>query len=814
MPKDASLIAGSLATIIQEISSSSMVEYWDKLIALFSSRCFHNLDSHQDYLRWNLASRINELIVSFLKKSSWSLKSLQSSSAISVHINVSDNDIVKAICSFSRQRDVGSDRIPPHNLKELISKFAGIGGASLVRALKVFVNMVLAGKTPHDVHPFFFGATLVTFHSKCGDLRPIAIGCTLKRLAAKCAVMRVKQSMKSLLIPHQLGFGVKHGAEAMVHSARIFLDDLQPNEIMIKLVYKDAFDSIFHSGVIAAVEEYAPELLPFVNPLLSIPSYYFHDDKIVRSSESLPERDPMAPLLFCLATHRITTDLKCDLNVFYLGIGILGGQILDVLTDLEIVKKRAKELGLELDYEKCKIICHNPVTLKKTIQGVDFTKLNLVKKREPLTLLRCPLGGVKNVEFLIHKIINLLVKLKSDLVHHQSCDTFSLLRNIYSLYDMKYILSCAPCFLAHNVLQEFDEVQCSILSHIINTPIQCSDPAWIQATLPVKYGGLGVRSAVTLARCAFLASASACYDLIHQILPDRLHGCPYPRFNKGLSLRPEGLPSPPPLGNSFKAWNILNYIANSIDNASRSGDEVCNNKLFCHSDEDRIFFRIVSATRKESQAWIHGLLSSSLAHKMDNEVVRIAIGLRLGVPLCPPHRCSQCGAQVDEFGRHGLSCPKKEERYAQVGSIVRDCLDSLSVSHCESSDYREASGNSSEGTKLTPWRCGQCLVWDVTVVDTFASYHSSLIEDGPGAVASSIETVKTLEQLGLLSTHCYVPLVIETTGVFGTETAKFFKELARRTRLISGDSREHSSLLQKVSIAIQCGNAAAILATT
>ena len=340
MPKDASSIAGYLAPILKEISSSRKVENWDKLILFFSSRCFHYSDSHQ---KFELASRINGIMESSLKKTSWSLKYLQSANSMS--------------------------------------------GTSLLRALEEFVNTVLAGQSPPDSHPFFFGAALVTFHNKCDHMRPIAIGCTLKRLAAKCAVMKVKQRMKSLLIPHQLGFGVKHGAEAIVHSARIFLDELQPSEIMIKVVYKDAFNSVFHTGVIAAVEEYAPELLPFVNSLLSIQSCYFHDDKVVRSAKSLPERDPLAPFLFCLATKKITTDLKCDLKVFYLGIGILGGQIQDVLTDLESVKKRAKELGLELDYEKCKLICHNPVTLKRTLPGVDFTELNLVKKQDPHTLL-------------------------------------------------------------------------------------------------------------------------------------------------------------------------------------------------------------------------------------------------------------------------------------------------------------------------------------------------------------------------------------------------------------------------------------------
>ena len=193
-----------------------------------------------------LASRNNELMMSSMKKTSWSLKYLQSSfqSANSMHIDVSDNDIVKALCSCSRETDVGADRVHLHHLKELIGKSAGEGGASLLHALKVFVNMVLAGKSPPDVKPFFFGAALVTFHNKCDHMRPIAIGCTLKRLAAKCAVMRVKQRMKSLLIPHQLGFEVKHGAEAIVHSARIFLDELQPNDIM-----KSGIQRCFQFGI-------------------------------------------------------------------------------------------------------------------------------------------------------------------------------------------------------------------------------------------------------------------------------------------------------------------------------------------------------------------------------------------------------------------------------------------------------------------------------------------------------------------------------------------------------------------------------------
>ena len=53
-------------------------------------------------------------------------------------------------------------------------------------------------------------------------------------------------------------------------------------------------------------------------------------------------------------------------------------------------------------------------------------------------------------------------------------------------------------------------------------------PAWSQASLPVKFGGLGIRSAVQLSSSSFLASTAASSDLVHQILPSRLHAAPSP----------------------------------------------------------------------------------------------------------------------------------------------------------------------------------------------------------------------------------------------------------------------------------------------
>ena len=54
----------------------------------------------------------------------------------------------------------------------------------------------------------------------------------------------------------------------------------------------------------------------------------------------------------------------------------------------------------------------------------------------------------------------------------------------------------------------------------------------------------------------------------------------------------------------------------------------------------------------------------------------------------------------------------------------------------------------------------------------------------------------------------------ETTGVFGSEAQMFFRELGRRIRDESGKPLAYQYLLQRISVAVQQGNAAAVLGTS
>ena len=95
-------------------------------------------------------------------------------------------------------------------------------------------------------------------------------------------------------------------------------------------------------------------------------------------------------------------------------------------------------------------------------------------------------------------------------------------------------------------LKDYDDTLRSIVSTVTNTNLD--DNAWIQATLPVKSGGLSIRSAIHLAPSAFLSSASASNDLVHHILPPRFVCKEILHVDAALTSWLHGHDHPPPLG--------------------------------------------------------------------------------------------------------------------------------------------------------------------------------------------------------------------------------------------------------------------------
>jgi len=68
-------------------------------------------------------------------------------------------------------------------------------------------------------------------------------------------------------------------------------------------------------------------------------------------------------------------------------------------------------------------------------------------------------------------------------------------------------------------------------------------------------------------------------------------------------------------------------------------------------------YSFLAASSPHSGDWYQVMPISSCGLRLDDEAVRIGVGLRLGLTFCVPHKC-HCGALVDAQGLHGFVCKK------------------------------------------------------------------------------------------------------------------------------------------------------------
>ena len=97
-----------------------------------------------------------------------------------------------------------------------------------------------------------------------------------------------------------------------------------------------------------------------------------------------------------------------------------------------------------------------------------------------------------------------------------SQDALTLLRSSFGAPKVLHLLRCAPS-VGHEALEVFDYCLRDAIHHITNSNL--SDIQWLQASLPVKDGGLGVRRVSSLAIPAYVASAASTLSLQAEILP-------------------------------------------------------------------------------------------------------------------------------------------------------------------------------------------------------------------------------------------------------------------------------------------------------
>ena len=382
-----------------------------------------------------------------------------------------------------------------------------------------------------------------------------------------------------------------------------------------------------------------------------------------------------------------------------------------------------------------------------------------------------------NLSFLVHrsarnhkltywKKINELENVSGLLKKLDAHYGFFMLEKCFSLPKLLYFLRTSTCFNHPALLEKYDKTVRDGLPEVCN--VNFDDIPSTQLALPAGMGGLGVQFASLLALPDFLASAFGADDFLTAIFSETFeHVSLTEALDKWLSLTNE---QESPLDGTLKNWTQPVSVKSAQGLISRMDDK--RSKVFnAHQG-------------KFGSQWLNVVPCKNLGLKLDDQQLRISIGLHLGANICVAHTC-RCGKRVERDGLQGLSCTKNAgrfSRHATLNSLIKQTLGSLGLpSMLEPRGLYRTDGKRPDGVTTISREMGKQLVWDVTVVD---AQSPSRLNQGslcnPGTTATEDEARKIEKYRELIDNrYMFQPVALEVQGSLSDSSEIFITRLCK-----------------------------------
>ena len=414
--------------------------------------------------------------------------------------SISGKVLGKLIAKFPLHTSGGRSAWTARHMRELFS----VPGTSLPDVLAKFASDIINGKVPDHLAGVVFGARLVGLHKKGGGIRPIAIGETLRRAAAKWLCTKLKLGFLSST--NQFGVGVKKGAEVCVLSLRQAVSSLPVENCIVKIDFFNAFNTCSREAVLNGVAKHMPVALNYAIAAYGKAHPLTFGSHVIPSTTGVHQGDPLGPIFFAAALHDSmskcteTHSLGNVAGGWYLDDGVLHGALPAVLRSVEAIAREALSIGLVLNHTKCEISARNDSLIP---QSVMFQRTPLAD----LTFLGSCIGD--NVDSHSHGIAELAAKhidLVTQTATFNAHGCFIVLRSCCGQPELNHTLRTQGGLTSPAVWDVVDNSLIRALSHFI----PCCPQEVAIARLPIKMGGLGFRCIRTLAPFAFCASVSEC----------------------------------------------------------------------------------------------------------------------------------------------------------------------------------------------------------------------------------------------------------------------------------------------------------------
>ena len=655
--------------------------------------------------------------------------------------------------------------------------------------------------------PWFIWANLKISDFFLNFSRPIACGETLRRLTAKLLSTRHKDAARRILMKgKQVGVAVQRGLEAGVAVVAQWAERAKAtaagggprDAVVLKIDFKNAFNSVHREAFLEVVERDIPGLLPFAQWCYGSPSTLSYSGHVFQSTCGVQQGDPLGPLLFSLAIKELAEMLVghfagCGGSVFYLDDGVLMGPAGVVKEALDFVVKWSKEKGLEVKLDKCELIDLN--RLSKTeleAQGFllrlpDETDKPGVVYREggDFTLLGTPIGSREFCErYMDEKLAEFAPYLEALATLEDRQVALALLRHCEGFARLVFYMRALGHRGATEYLAKSDAAVEKCLTRILCLADDTlPDDAMRQATLPVRVGGLGIRRSTEHWHAAAMASMQNGYLLCREL-------------DKEFTW-------------DTAAWHTLSSAYNNdvsegdaVDSESRPTEMVKQKDLSLaiidvhHRDlheradaSDRARYRSLSLPH--AGATYAGKLTEET--RVGGEEMVVVTRHRLGISLFEPDaKCGRCGQEMDTHGTHALNC-RVGGGPTRRHDVVRDSLYRLAVEAGTSPEMETL--HILPDSQERPGDIVTRRVWprviDVTIRNPLAAsvVQAAARFTGAAAAAGEAEKNRRYRDPCRRSGQIFAAFAMEAFGGLGPSAHQVFGKLGRLAAERTGRSR-------------------------
>ena len=733
----------------------------------------------------------------------------------------SGEQVAKGIKTFKAGSAPGPSGLRAEHLKIATFKVPTNLTAKAIEAITKLVNVLAAGNLPEYAAPYFTGARLFAGNKKCGGVRPIAVGDIIRRLVSKCFSWALAEKAAGLLAPFQLGVGVRGGCEALVHTVRAIMEDLDTqldNSNVLQVDIINAFNTADRATAFRDVREHFPEVARWLEATYGTQAELIWGDMVIPSCKGFHQGDPLACLFFSVVLHPIIKRIAEEvpdllLNGWYLDDGVQVGKLADLSKVIHILLQDGPARGLILStqatipsHKKAKSTIWCPAL---DIPDMDPLDLGVPRIQEHgIILLGSPVGSHTYVKDKIQEKIQAV----KDIIHHLPLlqdphSEFVLLRSCFSLPKTMFLLRTTQP--SHQDLwATFDDLIRDSLTHILGSGL--NDQQWSQAQMPVAMGGLGLRSAETHSAGAYISSVLSSEILKQGLLP---HG------NVDIDL----VPAISLLGTKIQDQEDMSRedLVGLPQKALSYKADFHHQLTLAHSLTDiRDKARLASLGLPHTGDWLNTIPSPILGLHLRPQEFRYSVLYRLGAPIYPSiGPCSACQKPSDRYGDHALVCANAGERIARHNNL-RDALFQAAASANLAPRKEEQAllpgNNAKPADVLIPhWTGGRDTALDVVVSSPLLADRVARSADTPGHTLTLAfnrkcsQSLQACEREGIV----FIPISVETLGGWHKKAEDQVKRIARAQARSSGKEEDVAikQLFQKLGVLLVKGNAAMLL---